>query len=166
MQKRQKCKKKSLIALSCKAVSCVINLLRSSGTDEMAFRMDQLGSCQCSVQKTANLGPFGLPFGVHGTAIWGPWDCRLGSMGLLFGVHVTAIWGLWDCHLESWDCHWDPMWLPYEGNSTAVLWFLGKPFLCSIVLVPSGQVLAVDSLEVTLKEFCFRIGISFINAWY
>ena len=80
-----------------------------------------------SVQETANLGPWdchlgfmGLPFGVHGTAVWGPCDRHLGSVGLPFRVHGAAIS--------------DPMWLPYEGNSTAVLWFLGKPLCVQLYL--------------------------------
>ena len=94
-------------AVSCKAVSCVINLvelLGPVGPVRWPLGWISLGSCQesqlistglpeqfpenpigdqmgvsISVQETAN-GSMGLPFGVHGTAVWGPWDCCLGSM--------------------------------------------------------------------------------------
>ena len=138
-------------AVSCKAVSCVINpveLLGPVGPMRLHLGWISLGSCQESKFTSTGLpvefpenpiwdhlgfhfgpgdcqsGSMGLPFGVHGTAIWGPWDCCLGSMGLLFGVHVSTIWGLWDCRLESMglpfriqcDCHMKAIVLQFCGS--------------------------------------------------
>lgn len=118
--KRQKKKKvlflpirerKFFKAVSCKAVSCVINLVELLGpVGPMRWPSGWISWDPANVRSRklpiwvhldCHLGFMGLPFGVHGTAVWGPCDRHLGSVGLPIRVHGTAIGIQCDCHMKA-----------------------------------------------------------------
>ena len=100
-------------AVSCKAVSCVINpveLLGPVGPMRSPFGWTSFGSYQESqimstglpVEFPENpLGSPGVSILVQEPANLGPWYCHLGFMGLPFGVHGTAVRGPCDRCLGS-----------------------------------------------------------------